>query len=304
MDNRWTRRLADASGRVGRKGNDVDRPYLAALLSYPVKSLAGGSHISAPVHPWGMAADRRWMVIDAQRRCMTQREHPRMAVLHAATEGDLLMLRAPGMVMLMVSPQTRAKAGPVTVWRDTVEAEDCGEIAASWMSTALDVPCRLVHMGNPLARKLAAAYAVRGDEAVSFADGFPVLLASETSLADLNARLATPVPMSRFRPNLVIAGAPPWAEDNWRRVRIGEVVFRVSKPCDRCIMTTIDQATGERPDGNEPLTTLGKFRRDISGKIMFAQNLVPENTGIIHVGDEVAAIDAGVSNITRAMTKA
>jgi uncharacterized protein YcbX len=278
----------------------VDGPYLADLLSYPVKSLAGGSHKSADVHPWGLEQDRRWMVVDAAGRFMTQRECPRMALVHAAAPDDLLILSASGLAPLMVSPQARTEAREVTVWRDTVRAEDCGEIAASWMSAALGLNCRLVHLSNPRARKLNAAYALHADEAVSFADGFPVLLASETSLADLNARLGAPVQMSRFRPNLVVGGAQPWVEDTWRRVQIGDVVFRVGKRCERCIMTTIDQVTGERPDGNEPLTTLAAFRRDLTGKIMFGQNLVPETAGMISAGDQVKIIDADVSNVTHA----
>jgi uncharacterized protein YcbX len=272
------------------------RVHLADILSYPVKSLAGGSHTRAHVQPWGVAQDRRWMVVDTAMLFMTQREHPRMALVQAVTQGDLLHLQAPGMVPLVVSPKRGAEACTVTVWRDTVQAEDCGERVASWMSAGIGAPCRLVHLADTRARKLAAAYAANMDEVVSFADGFPVLLASSASLADLNARLVKPVPMSRFRPNLVVANAPAWAEDTWRRVRIGEVVFRVSKPCERCVMTTIDQQTALRPDGNEPLTTLGTFRRAATGKIMFGQNLVPENAGVVTVADTVEILDSGSSN--------
>ena len=275
----------------------VDGPYLATLLSYPVKSLAGGSHEVAHVHQWGLAQDRRWLVVDRVGRFMTQREHPRMALVHALVQDETLFLQAPGCVPLKVSPTPHAKACLITIWRDTVSAQDCGDAAASWMSAALGAECRLVHLADPRGRKLGAAYAMHGDEVVSFADAFPVLLASEMSLASLNARLGTPVPMSRFRPNLVIAGALAWAEDTWRRVRIGEVVFRVGKPCDRCVMTTIDQQTGLQPDGNEPLVTLGRFRRVASGKIMFAQNLVPENTGVIARGDRVEILESGESNV-------
>ncbi len=275
-------------------------PYLAEVLSYPVKSLAGGRHNAAEIHPWGLAQDRRWMVVDTAGRFMTQREHPRMALLHAATAGDELCLRAPGTAPCTVIAQGPREPCMVSVWRDAVAATDCGDQAAKWLTTVLNVPCRLAHLADPQARRLRADHARNGDEFVSFADGFPVLLTSRGSLADLNDRLAQPVEMSRFRPNLVIAGAQAWAEDTWRRVQIGDVVFRVGKPCERCIMTTIDQETGERPGGNEPLTTLGTFRRDVSGKIMFGQNLVPETAGIIHAGDRVTIIDAGVSNVVRA----
>ena len=200
---------------------------------------------------------------------------------------------------LKVSPTPHAKAcADHHVWRDTVSAQDCGDAAASWMSAALGVRSAGLFIWRTRARrKLGAAYSLHGVEVVSFADGFPVLLASLSSLADLNGRLGTPVPMSRFRPNLVIAGAPAWAEDTWRRVRIGQVVFRAGKPCDRCIMTTIDQQTGRQPDGREPLTTLGRFRRVSSGKIMFAQNLVPENTGAVVIGDKVEILESGESSV-------
>jgi uncharacterized protein YcbX len=278
------------------EGQAVNGAYLAEIASYPVKSLGGGRHDAVQVHNWGVAQDRRWMVVDPAMRFLTQREHPRMALVHAVAQDDQLLLSAPHAAPLMVAPKRDARPCKVTVWRDTVEAEDCDDRAAAWMSAAIGAPCRLVHLANTRARKLAETHALHTDEVVSFADGFPVLLASVASLADLNARLAHPVPMSRFRPNLVIADAPAWAEDTWRRVRIGGVVFRVSKPCDRCVMTTIDQQTALRPDGDEPLTTLGTFRRSTNGRIMFAQNLVPENTGSIHVGDVVQILESGSSN--------
>ena len=271
---------------------------LAELWIYPVKSLAGGSHDVAEVHRCGLAQDRRWMVVDAAGRFMTQREHPRMALLHAAIQEDVLTLRAPCRVPLTVTPGPAVASRVVSLWRDAVSVAECGAEAAAWLTAALGLPCRLVHLAETRARKLRADHARGEGEVVSLADGFPVLLASRASLADLNARLARPVKMSRFRPNLVIEGAPAWAEDTWRRLRIGTATFRVSKPCDRCIMTTIDQDTGERPEANEPLRTLGRFRRDTTGKIMFGQNLVPENAGEIHAGDIVTLTEIGPPNVT------
>ncbi len=271
--------------------------YLSEISSYPVKSLAGGGHQTAQVHPWGLAQDRSWMIVDQAGRFLTQREHPRMAVLQASSQGDALLLRAPAMMPLGLPSNMGATKCVVRVWRDDVPATDCGNLAAAWLRAALGVPCRLVHLDDPHARKLRPDYARGQDEVVSFADGFPVLLTSAASLADLNTRLAASVLMSRFRPNLVIDGAAAWAEDTWQRVRIGGVIFRVAKPCDRCVMTTIDQQTGERPDANEPLGTLGTFRRDISGKIMFGQNLVPEGVGDIRVRDRIIPVETGPSNV-------
>jgi uncharacterized protein YcbX len=276
----------------------MDAPHLAQIWTYPVKSLGGGAHDAEAVEPWGLQGDRRWLVVDAAGTFLTQREHPRMALVHAAISYRQLTLSAPGMGDLTVSPVSGGAPCQVRIWRDTVAAQDCGDNAASWLSAALDLPCRLAHLADTGARKLKPAVAVNGSESVSFADGFPVLLTSEASLGDLNARLAQTVPMTRFRTNLVIAGAPPWAEDGWRRMRIGGAVFRVVKPCDRCIMTTRDPLTGTQPDGNEPLLTLARFRRDVSGGIMFGQNLVPDSFGTIRVGDPVTILDRGAANVT------
>jgi uncharacterized protein YcbX len=270
---------------------------VAELLIYPVKSLGGDAHGAAQVEPTGLAGDRRWMVVDAAGRFMTQREHPGMALVQARLAGEALVLLAPGMAELVVPIAPDGAARAVTVWRDTVPARDAGDTAAAWLTAAIGRRCRLVHLADPAARKLRADFARDAREVVSFADGFPVLLASLASLADLNNRMARPVPMSRFRPNLVVADAPAWAEDSWRLVRIGTAVFRVAKPCDRCVMTTIDQRTGLQPDGLEPLRSLATFRRDQQGRIMFGQNLVPEQCGVITAGDAVEVIEAGPPNV-------
>ena len=273
-------------------------PYLAEVLSYPVKSLGGGGHQRSRVHPWGVAQDRRWMVVDQAGRFMTQRECARMALLHAGVHGAMLMLTMRGTAPLLVATGAGGGTVEVTIWNERVEASDCGQQVAAWLSAALGVSCRLVHLARSDARPLRQDFAQGQAECVSLADGFPVLLVSRSSLDDLNARLAVPVPMARFRPNLVIAGPPAWAEDTWRRVRIGEVVFRVAKPCDRCIITTIDQQTGRQEHGNEPLMTLGKFRRDVSGRIMFGQNLVPEICGDLRIGEAVEVLETGPPNVT------
>jgi uncharacterized protein YcbX len=252
---------------------------LAEIRIYPVKSFRGDTFASAEVEPRGLAGDRRWLVVDAAGRFLTQRELPHMAVVGARNE--------PGGVALSVAiPPPGAAARYVTIWRDTVAAVPAGAEADAWLTSALGVPCSLVHQADPSSRPIAPAYAAQGD-VVSFADGFPLLLTTTASLADLNRRLRAPVPMLRFRPSLVIEGAPPWAEDNWHRIRIGAAVFRVPKPCDRCIIPTIDQETGSRPDPEEPLRTLKTFRRDSSGRVLFGMNLVPEVCGAVRVGDAV-----------------
>jgi hypothetical protein len=181
----------------------------------------------------------------------------------------------------------------VTIWKDTVTADDCGDEPAAWLSAFLGLPCRLVHAGaaysRPLpARKLPSTLDIRLStrHEVSFADGFPFLVIAEESLADLNARLGAPLPMNRFRPNLVVAGAAPYAEDTWGRFRIGGVVFHGATRCGRCVVTTTDQLTAGR--GPEPLRTLATYRRDAGGDVMFGRNLIHETkTGRLAVGDAV-----------------
>jgi uncharacterized protein YcbX len=270
---------------------------LTGIATYPVKSLAGGAQTIAMVEPCGLEGDRRFMVVDAGGRFISQRECPRMALLHAALAAGQLILSRAGAASMMIAGATDGAVCTVRVWRDAVTARDAGETAASWLSAALDLPCRLVYLDAPFSRRIKARYASNQTECVSFADGFPLLLASESSLAEVNARLPDPVTMARFRPNLVIAGGPAWAEDTWRRIRIGEAVFRVAKPCDRCVITTLDPLTGLQPAGNEPLTTLAQFRRDGSGGIMFGQNLVPERCGAVRLGDRVEVLEAGPSNV-------
>jgi uncharacterized protein YcbX len=183
----------------------------------------------------------------------------------------------------------------VSVWRSTLQASNAGGMAGAWLSNALDTPCRLGFLADPGARPVDPAYGTSVDR-VSFADGFPVLLAAQGSLDDLNTRLERPIAMRRFRPNLVIDGPEPWAEDHWRRIRIGGVVFRLPKPCSRCTVTTVDQESGERPDPREPLRTLALFRRTRDG-VMFGQNMIPETFGRVAVGDAVTVLESGPSNV-------
>jgi uncharacterized protein YcbX len=174
-------------------------------------------------------------------------------------------------------------ATTVRVWKDRCAATWLGEPPGRWFSDFLGLPCSLVHMADQSVRLANRSYAPEGTR-VSFADAYPFLIISEASLADLNRRLAEPVPMNRFRPNMIIAGSEPYAEDQWSRVEINGIRLRVVKPCDRCVVTTTDQATAER--GKEPLRTLGRYRK-VGGKVMFGQNAVHETVGRLRVGDMV-----------------
>ena len=271
---------------------------LDAITIYPVKSLRGTAVQEAAVEPWGLAGDRRWMVVDVDNRYLTQRELPGMARIAAAPAADGgVVLSAPGDgagELRVPMPETGGPTVEVLVWRDRVEAQPASREADAWLSDALGRACRLVHMGDPAAaRPVDPAYGQPADR-VSFADGFPLLGVNAASLDALNARLAQPVPMARFRPNLAVSGAAPWAEDGWRLLRVGGegVAFRAVKPCARCVIITTDQETGARPRDREPLRTLSSFRRNDRGRVLFGQNLVPDGVGRIAVGDEVEAVEA------------
>ena len=248
---------------------------LQALYRYPVKSLRGEELHSLPIDARGFVGDRRWMVVDGSGRFLTQRQQARMALVDVRLDADgVLHLAAPGRKPLAVTGSAGGKI-EVRVWDDRVIAERVGAEADAWLSEFIDQSCRLVRMPDATRRAVDPDYATVDDQ-VGFADGFPFLLISQASLDDLNARLDRPLPMLRFRPNLVVSGCAPYAEDGWRRIRIGALEFRVVKPCSRCVIPTIDYATGER--GREPLQTLMTYRRR-DNKIYFGQNLIHDGPG-------------------------
>ncbi|GAA2402411.1 MOSC domain-containing protein [Streptomyces glaucosporus] len=275
----------------------MTEPRLAALVVHPVKAFAGVGTARAVVEPWGLSGDRRWMVVGPDGAQLTQRGHPRMAQAAAGQlPGGGLRLSAPGMRPLTVGvPDPAAGLVPVEVWRTPVEAAPAAAEAAAWLTEYLGTDARLVHLDAPDRRRpIAPGHGLPG-ETVSFADAFPVLLTAVSSLEALNRLVAQgdhpdegPLPMNRFRPNVVVEGTAPWAEDGWRRIRIGEVRFRVAGPCGRCVVTTTDQATGER--GKEPLRTLARHRRS-GGLLIFGQNLVPECTGTLRTGDALEVLE-------------
>ncbi len=260
---------------------------VSQLVIYPIKSCRGVEIDRATVGTTGFELDRRWMLIGDDGRFLSQREHHQLAVVRVQIDEDRLRLEAPGLASLEVGFE--GDVGPasrVRVWDDECNAIDEGEDAARWFSRHLGCSSRLVRMASDDARPLGSSMAQPGDH-VSFADGFPFLLLSAASLDGLNRRLTLPVPMDRFRPNIVVDGCEPHAEDGWTRIRIGEVEFRVAKPCARCVVTTVDQATGERK--REPLRTLSTYRT-VDGQVLFGQNLVHEGCGVVRVGDEVGVL--------------
>jgi len=261
---------------------------VSALYLHPVKSLGGVAVDEAVIDERGFVDDRRWMVVDPKGRFRTQRRLPRMALIRTAIAGDSYMLSTDGAAELRIPRVHDGPRAPVIVWNDTVDAAVHPE-GSAWLTEALGVDCRLVHMPPGVIRPVDPDYAAP-DDRVGFADGFPFLVAGEASLDALNEALvaggSAPVSMPRFRPNITVSGAAPFAEDGWSRVRIGEVTFRGPKLCTRCIMTTVDPATGERGGGGEPLKTLGAIHT-VNNRITFGMNLVHDRTGTVRVGDPV-----------------
>ncbi|HGY9626670.1 MOSC domain-containing protein [Pseudomonas juntendi] len=266
--------------------------FLSALYRYPVKSGQAQSLEASTVDMLGLQGDRRWMVVEQDNgRFLTQRAWPRLGQLKAsyAVDGQLL-LETSGQAPLTVPvpPADEALRG-VTIWRDTLRVPDAGDAAAAWLSELLGKPVRLVHCPEQRARYLPNGYGFNSDRA-AFPDGFPLLLIGQGSLDELNRRIGRPMEMLRFRPNLVVSGGEPFAEDGWKRIRIGGLVFRVLKPSVRCILTTLDPATGERSADREPLTTLKTFR-EREGDVLFGQNLAVDGSGELRVGMAVEVLE-------------
>ncbi len=265
-------------------------PIVSGIYIYPVKSCRGIELASASLDAGGLMYDRTWLVVDENGRFLTQRQLPRMAVIETALEAESLCLSAPDLPELRL-PLT-GLAGTereVVVWRDRCRAVDQGTEAAAWFSRCLGLGCRLVRIGAAYTRPVDPTYAPQPAQ-VSFADGYPLLVISEASLADLNTRLAEPLPMDRFRPNLVVSGCEAYAEDGWQTVQVGTVTFHGVKLCQRCAITTVDQATGN--PGKEPLITLAGYRRVRGGGVVFGQNLIHANLGGVQVGDAMSVLQA------------
>ncbi|MGY4515110.1 MOSC N-terminal beta barrel domain-containing protein [Lysobacter sp. HA18] len=264
--------------------------HVASLHIHPLKSCAQLDVDTLDVTPRGPVGDRRWLAVDADGNFLAARKHPRLVGIRALPDAQGVVLSASGEAPIHVPvPRHDAPRRHVVIWDDRVEAIDAGDAAAAWLTRYLNLPARLVHMDDSVHRPVDPDYAIDGDE-VSFADGYPLLVISQAALDDLNGRLASPVPMVRFRPNIVVAGTAPHAEDDWRRVRIGDVEFDAVKLCTRCVFTTIDPATMTRDPDGEPLRTLLTYRRTPKG-VAFGMNLIPRGTGRIAIGDAVTPID-------------
>jgi hypothetical protein len=274
----------------------ADCAEVTAIARYPVKSCRGEPLRSAMVERWGLAGDRRWMAVDADGEAITAREHPRLLLVRPELVDDGLRLTSPDADELSVETPPLGRLVEVDVWGARVLASAAGAVADAWFSKILGVPARLVYLDDPTRRPTNPLRTLATDR-VSFADGYPLHLITEESVAAVNELVARgkhphegPLPAVRFRPSVVVRGWPAWAEDGWRRVRIGPARFRVVKGCDRCVLTTIHPETAAR--GREPLATLVRHRR-WDGQSWFGVMLVPDTDGVpITVGDPVEILES------------
>lgn len=264
--------------------------HLSQLNIYPIKSLKGIALESAVIEDRGLQHDRRWMLVDEKRQFITQREVPRMATVKIEVVPDGLSASVNGNKIEVPADSHTGETATVKIWSSTVKGAFYEPAVDEWFSDAIGFKCRLVVMPETSKRIVSPDYAVRKfEDTVSFADGYPFMLLGEGSVADLNSRLDEPVPMNRFRPNFVVNGSEPFEEDTWKRIRIGSTEFHIVKPCARCVITTVDQASGTK--GKEPLATLSKYRNR-NGNVMFGQNLIAETAGgTVRVGDKVEVIE-------------
>jgi uncharacterized protein YcbX len=268
---------------------------LSEINIYPIKSLRGITLNESIIDRRGLRFDRRWMLVDENNQFFTQREFPKMATLAVEILEDGLCVSENENNKILIPFETDSdETARVKIWRSSCRAEVYKDSVNEFFRDALQTNCRLVLMPEETERKVNYFYAVKKDDHVSFADGYPFLLIGENSLADLNGKLENPVPMNRFRPNLVVKDSEAFAEDGWKKIKIGETVFHIVKPCARCVITTIEQEKGVKT-GVEPLKTLSKFRipkRSIKKKILFGQNLIVEKEGeTLRVGDKVEVLE-------------
>jgi uncharacterized protein YcbX len=265
---------------------------LTGLYLYPVKSLGGYAVAEAEVTARGLRHDRRWLLVDERNRFMTQRQHPELALLTVAPayNGFLISHRQRADLLPLYIPfeATPDKTLFVTVWDDILWAWRGTPEADAWLAEALGRPCRLVYMSDMVRREVQPALNPEG-QLVSFADGYPFLLIGEAALADLNARLTEPVPMNRFRPNLVFGGGTAYEDDAWEQFQIGDLPFRAVRGCGRCVLTTIDQQTATKSPVGEPLRTLATYRKAESSTL-FGQNVTGPGRGLLRVGDAVMVL--------------
>ncbi|WP_224370431.1 MOSC domain-containing protein [Hyalangium versicolor] len=261
-------------------------PVLTQLFIHPIKSTRGLPLTQATVEPLGLENDRRWMLVRPDGSFITGRESPALVLVSAIPSEGGLRLSAPNQPELQVAvPPEGAERLNVKIWGDQCSAARAGETADRWFSQYLGESVQLVYRDSRMDRPVDPKYA-RPEDQVAFPDAFPLLLLSRGSVEELNRRLNRPITVEHFRPNLVVEGCEPFAEDSWKRLRVGNVELEVVKPCSRCVFTTVDPLTGTKAKDGEPLRTLAFFRRQ-EGKVMFGQNVLVRRPGTLRVGDPI-----------------
>lgn len=263
---------------------------LSEIFIYPIKSMAGISLSSANITKTGLQYDRRWLLVDENNVFITQRDLPEMALIHTSIINDIIHLKHKIKNIDPISIPTSLTSGKelnVKIWDDNCLALHYNSDVDKWLSEVFNKNCKLVYMPDSTQRFVDKTYA-KNKEIVSFADGFSFLIIGQSSLDDLNNRLEKPIPINRFRPNFVFTGGTPFEEDKLKKIKIGEIIFDVVKPCARCVITTTDQETAER--NNEPLLTLSSYRK-VNNKVLFGQNLIQHNLGAISVGNEIIILE-------------
>lgn len=260
---------------------------VSGLSIYPLKSCREISLESSEVENFGLKNDRRWMVVDEKSVMLTQRKIAKMCLIQPELTDQGLILKTASMEPLYIETPLSGNTCSVQVWDDQCHAYDAGDEAANWLSHVLSTNCRLVYFPDNEFRQVDLNFANEGDK-TAFSDGFPLLLISQASLDDLNQRMDSPITMNRFRPNIIVEGCQPFAEDSWKKICIGDITFRIVKACSRCIIPSINIETAERE--KEPLRTLVSYRKR-ENKIFFGQNVIANSTGNIDIGMSVEIIE-------------
>ncbi|MGB0899365.1 MAG: MOSC domain-containing protein [Psychrobium sp.] len=258
---------------------------LTQINVYPIKSLGGISLSHAYVGETGLAFDRQLMLIDNKGKFVTARKWPHLLGLQVLLNDDGWIVISPDDGYLTISKSQFKWSVDVNIWRYDMPAACADESINRWFSRVLSQDVRLVSISNESVR-----FVENSSQALSFSDGYPLLIIGENSLNELNQRASEPSQMSQFRTNLVFDGEPGFIEDTWQRIRIGDVEFEFVKPCERCIMTTVNMDDYAFRKSKEPLTTLKTFRADTKGRLMFGENLIAHNQGIISIGDKIEVL--------------
>jgi hypothetical protein len=264
---------------------------ISQLFIYPVKSLGGFEVSSALLTDRGLQYDRRWMLVDKDGNFLTQREYAVMSLLQTAIENEQLIIYPKNnpfdKLSVSLHPESQS-IYKVKVWDDVCDAQLVSDAADEWLSDKLSMQCRLVYMPDGERRKVDNRYAHAG-EITSFSDGYPLLIIGQASLDDLNNRLEIPLPINRFRPNIVFTGGQPYDEDTMEHIRVNEIDMYGVKLCARCVVTTIDQTNATK--AREPLKTLAGYRM-ANNKIYFGQNILHSQAGVLKRGDAIEIVSS------------